>query len=511
MHRFSIALILFVQLASNAGAQEKPKEIDRTKDSAKKLAVADVLKAVQMAYAQKAPVGLLSLATDDFQKRMPQATLTAVLGAWKTRYGKWEDELAEVKLTGTTHIYKVRAERGVLHLRLVLDDDNRLQALGIGPYFLDDLPSTIDLPALQDRLAEAVQATLTNYMVPSISLALVKGDQIVWSKAFGSQNLARRVSADTDTVYLTGSILKVVVATALMRQVDAGKLDLDAPVNNYLNGLHIPNPFEKDRPLTTRHLLSHRGGIPSGAQMVRLWRRELPLSLEEVVRQRVKVTRKPGEVFQYSNYGFALNGYLLAQLHNTTFERAFNQAILEPLKMTSTVFEPTPAMLENMAVPYENSSLGTGPTPTPFMRLDVVPAGDAFSTPTDMARFLILHLNEGRFQGKQILSAKSVHEMGTLQFAAPNAPTGVGLGWMITNLRGRKLLWHNGAVPGFFTYLALNPEKKSGVVLFCNKYNPLEGGLGLLADPLVDLRELAIELLDRMPEIEARSEVGKSK
>ena len=511
MLRFSIALILCVQLVSNATAQEKPKEIDRAKDPSKKLVAADILKAVQAAYAQKAPTSLLALSTADFQKRMPPPTFTAVLGAWKTRYGKWEDNLEEVKLTGTTHIFKVRAERGILHLRLVLDDENRLQAIGIGPYFLDDLPVTIDPAALQQRLTEAALATLTNYKVPSISLALVKGDRIIWSKAFGSQNLGHHVPADTDTVYLTGSILKVVVATALMQQVDAGKLDLDAPVNDYLNGIRIPNPFEKDRPLTTRHLLSHHGGIPNGAQMVRLWRRELPLSLEEVVRKRVKVVRKPGEAFQYSNYGFALNGYLLAQLNNMPFERALNQAILKPLEMRNTVFEPTPAMLENMAVPYENSSFGTGPTPTPFMRLDVVPAGDAFSTPTDMARFLIPHLNEGKYQGKQILSAKSVKEMATLQFAAPEARTGVGLGWMITNFRGRKLLWHNGAVPGFFTYLALNPEKKSGVVLFCNKYNPLEAGLGLLADPLVDLRELAIELLDRLPEANAVPEVDTVK
>ena len=115
-----------------------------------------------------------------------------------------------------------------------------------------------------------------------------------------------------------------------------------------------------------------------------------------------------------------------------------------------------------------------------------------------MAHFLIPHLNEGKYQGKQILSAKAVKEMATLQFAAKDARSGVGLGWMINNIRGRKLLWHNGAVPGFFTYIAINPEKKSGVVLFSNKYNPLEGGLGLLADPLVDLRELAIDLLDRL-------------
>lgn len=504
MPRFLLALCFSACFVLPATAQEKPRDADPPHEAPKKLAVADLLKTIQNAYARTSSTALLAMTTADFQKNMTAATLGTVLRAWKARYGKWDDNPEEVKHAGAVHIFEIKAERGVLHLRLILDDLHYLQGIGLAPSFLDDLPATLDLPAVQQRLSEAVQQTLTNYKVPSISLALVKGDQLIWTKAFGFQNLSRRLAADPDTVYATGSILKVVVATALMQQVDAGKLDLDAPVDNYLHGLHIPNPFEKERPLTARHLLSHHGGIPNGAQMVKLWRRELPSNLDEVVHKKVKVARKPGETFQYSNYGFALNGYLLAQLRDMNFERALYQGVLEPLGMRDTVFEPTGPMMENLAVPYENSSLGTGPTATPFTRLDVLPAGDAFSTPSDMARFLIPHMNDGKYQGKQILSAKAVKEMATLQFAAKEARSGVGLGWMINNQRGRKLLWHNGAVPGFFTYIAINPDKKSGVVLFCNKYNPLEGGLGLLADPLVDLRELAIELLDRLtPPVQA--------
>ncbi len=279
------------------------------------------MKAIQDAYAHTSAAVLLPLSTPDFQKNLPAVRLNAVLGAWKTRYGAWNNTLQEVKHEGAMRVYEVKADRGILHLRLIFDDSQRLQGIGLAPSFLDNLPARLDLSAVQQRLTDAVRETLANYTVPSISLALVKGDRIVWSQAFGYQNLRRRVLAEPDTAYLTGSILKVVVATALMQQVDAGKLDLDAPVNDYLHGLVIPNPFEKDRPLTTRHLLSHHGGIPNERWMVApVALRELPFSLEEVVRKRVKVTRKPGEAFQYLNYGFALNGYLLAQLKGTTFE-----------------------------------------------------------------------------------------------------------------------------------------------------------------------------------------------
>src|SRR5205807_1595056 len=121
------------------------------------------------------------------------------------------------------------------------------------------------------------------YQVPSISLALVKGDRVVWRQAFGVMNRARAVPADAETVYVTGSIFKVVVATAILQLVDEGKLDLDASVNRYLKDFQVPNSFEKETPLTMRHLLSHHGGIPNGVQAIDLWRRQLPLPLEDVV------------------------------------------------------------------------------------------------------------------------------------------------------------------------------------------------------------------------------------
>src|SRR5439155_18768507 len=115
---------------------------------------------------------------------------------------------------------------------------------------------------------------------------------------------------------------------------------------------------------------------------------------------------------------------------------------------------------------------------------------------SDMARFLIMHLNDGKVEGKQLLSAGAVKEMARLQFAGKNERDGQGLGWMINMIRGRRMLWHNGAVPGFYTQMAIDPVKKLGVVLFCNKFDTLGAVLGLATDPMIDLRSLAIELLE---------------
>jgi CubicO group peptidase (beta-lactamase class C family) len=132
------------------------------------------------------------------------------------------------------------------------------------------------------------------------------------------------------------------------------------------------------------------------------------------------------------------------------------------------------------------------------VRFDVYPGADVYSTPADMARFLILHLNNGKLGNTQIVRAKSIAEMAQPQFAKPGEKSGAGLGWMIEHTPRRKLLWHNGAIPGFYSHIAVDPDRKVGVVLFTNSYNPLEGSLGIHADPLADLRDLAIELLARL-------------
>jgi CubicO group peptidase (beta-lactamase class C family) len=225
------------------------------------------------------------------------------------------------------------------------------------------------------------------------------------------------------------------------------------------------------------------------------------LPLEETLRKHAAVITKPGTQFEYSNYGYALGGYLLGSLRGTSIELALKEHMLEPLGMTRTAFEPSPAMNENLAVPYQSSAEGL--TPVGRVRLDVYPGIDVYSTPSDMARFLILHISGGKLGGKQLVSAKAIAEMARPQFGKPGEKSGAGLGWMIEHSPRRRLLWHNGAIPGFYSHIAIDPDRKVGAVLFTNSHNPLEAALGFHADPLADLRDLAIELLARLKSTQA--------
>jgi CubicO group peptidase (beta-lactamase class C family) len=174
------------------------------------------------------------------------------------------------------------------------------------------------------------------------------------------------------------------------------------------------------------------------------------------------------------------------------------ERLLGPLGMTHTACAPTPAMQENLAIPYAGAADGKGVTAVDRVLLDEYPAGDVYSMPSDLARFLIVHLNAGKYGDKQILSARSVAEMARLQFAGKDAQTGEGLGWMVGKFGKRRILWHNGAVPGYYSYMAIDPDKRVGAVVFCNRFTGLEMALGLFVDPLMDLAHLGIELADRM-------------
>jgi CubicO group peptidase (beta-lactamase class C family) len=460
---------------------------------------AHVLDVLVRACNEKSSKALHPLCEPDLQKRLPPSRFDAVLGEVNTKYGPLGRPLPHPREDKGWRVYRMRAARMPVAVRLRFTAQGRLAGLRFMPAFLDDLPAEpLFLEEVQGRMRDAVEETRRAYRVPSISLALVKGDRVVWAQAFGLMNRARSIPADTETAYVTGSIFKVVVTTALLQLVDEGKLDLDAPVNTYLKDFKVPNPFEKEAPLTLRHLLSHHGGIPNGAQIIDLWSRQLPTPLDEVVRKRVKVTTRPGTKFEYSNYGFAFNGWLLGRMTDGSFEVALRRRLLDPLEMKHTAIEPTPALYENLAVPYQLSLDGKEVRPTARTRLDVYPAGDVYSTPADLAHFLILHLNGGQYGGKQLLSTRSVAEMARPQFGKKGDRSGVGLGWVVEDDGKHRTLWHNGAVPGFYTMMGADPDRKVGVVLFSNSMNPVGMALGAQPDPLVDLRTLALELLARL-------------
>jgi len=320
-----------------------------------------------------------------------------------------------------------------------------------------------DLEKTKSVLSGVIQKTLAENGVPSMSIALVRGDSIVWKAAFGFANMRTRTPATTETLYSTGSSFKSVTATAVMQLSEQGKLRLDDPINRYLGECQVHD--QSDKPVTFTHILSHWSGLKSGAETQPIWSRKLPKTLEAFTSTLASV-RAPETKWEYNNFAYGTAGLLVQKISGLEYEKYMVDNVLKPLGVTTAhPVYPSPEMVERMALPYRaGGSLGK-PAPVAQVHFDVYPAGDVYLTAEDMARYLVAQLNGGVFHGNRILSEQSVREMHTPRFGGDY---GFGF-WMVhDSATGHTLIHHGGAIAGQRAFLIGDLDARVGVYYMTN-------------------------------------------
>ncbi|GAA0275446.1 serine hydrolase domain-containing protein [Cryptosporangium japonicum] len=295
---------------------------------------------------------------------------------------------------------------------------------------------------------------------PGLVVSVVSGSRTVYTHGFGRADVAKNVPMDPDrSLVRIASITKLFTATAVMQQVEAGRLDLDADVNGYLRDFTIPRTYP--RPITLRMLLSHTAGfedriVGTGARTAG---DVVPLGryLAENMPKRI---RPPGVVSAYSNYGAALAGYLVTLVSGEPYDRYVERHILAPLGMThSTAAEPVPAGLGEPAKSYRDN----GET-IPFAFDQLTPDGSISATASDLAKFAIAHLNSGA----GILRPETAALMHTRSFAADPRLTGYSHGFITRTMNGHRVLMHDGSWEGFGSVLLLVPGCHLGLFASVN-------------------------------------------
>jgi CubicO group peptidase (beta-lactamase class C family) len=325
-----------------------------------------------------------------------------------------------------------------------------------------------DLERTKTALTGMIQEVMDKQGIPSVSIALIEGDEVVWTDAFGYSNVRTRTAATPETIYSTGSTFKSVTATALMQLVEQGKCTLDDPVNRHLGDLGIQDRIQSEQPVTIRHILSHWSGLLNGTNIKPIWGRELPMTLEEITSKLYSI-RAPEVKWEYNNYAYALAGLLVEKISGMDYETYVVENILKPLGVeTPHPVAPSPEMVELMALPYRPGGADGEPTPVPQHHYDVYPAGDAYLTAADMARFLGAQLNGGEWGGRRILSEESVREMHTPQFGGYYS-----LGFAVrTADNGHTLVSHSGGIRGQNSYMVGDVDARVGVYIMSNSGVP---------------------------------------
>ena len=316
---------------------------------------------------------------------------------------------------------------------------------------------------------------LEGHKIPGATVSVVKDGEVLFAKGYGESDVeaGRPVVAD-ETLFRIASTSKLFTATAAMQLVEEGSLDLDEDVNTYLDDVEIPGTYP-GRPVTLRHLLTHTAGFEqeitgSGARDAADVE---PLGeyLSNNVPGRV---RPPGEATSYSNYGMSLAGLVVEEVSGVPFARYVEENVTSPLGMDATTFDQPPAgeLKERVATGY---TVGGGdPVAGPFEYIDEAPAGSASTTATDMARFMIAHLQDGRYGDARILDEATAKEMHTRQFAGDPRLDGMGLGFYEQTVNGERVIEHGGNLFRFHALAAMVPERNVGIFVAYNSYG--EGG-----------------------------------
>jgi CubicO group peptidase (beta-lactamase class C family) len=337
-------------------------------------------------------------------------------------------------------------------------------------------PQSPDFDSLTEKMNFEIQKTMLEGKISSVTVALVSGDEIVWTGSAGYSNLWAQTPAVPSTVYLIGSTFKTMSMFALLQQMELGKFKLDDRVNDYLDEFKIVGETPEN-PVTFRHLLTHTSGLPEayGAHLV--WGTTVPASLGDYLASSLKLQHPPLTKVIYSNMAYTLIAYLIEKFSGESFAKYIQEHIFNPLEMNDTSFMPRPDMEERLSIPYIIDRKTRHHVPTRRTKADVWPAGIVYGTVLDQANWLIANLNRGVFKGHRLLSEATFQEVMTRQydqFAGPiargwlNETTGFGLTWWITERKGDKLFAHSGSVSGYTAFIAGNLDKKIGFAVLTN-------------------------------------------
>jgi CubicO group peptidase (beta-lactamase class C family) len=303
--------------------------------------------------------------------------------------------------------------------------------------------------------------------IVGLSIALVDDQDIVWQQGFGYADRENKIQASPETVYRAGSISKLFNAMAVMKLVEAGKMDIDRPLVAYLPEFRVKSRFGSTDGITPRTIMTHHSGLPGNWMDGIRGSHPIPFTqLVHAIRDEY-VAYPPNTVMSYSNLAVALLGHGVQSVSGQAYAQFLEQSLLRPMGMADSRFE-TGITGHMAAKSYDDD--GKAVTEWP---LSDVPSGGLDTTVTDLARLAMLVNNGGTLGDRRILSSQTLETMFTVQNDGIPLDCGakIGLAWFIDDqlLPGKEpVYWHSGSVTAHCSVFMVAPKSKLGVVVLSN-------------------------------------------
>ncbi len=329
-----------------------------------------------------------------------------------------------------------------------------------------------------------IEAVMEESGTPGMSVAVGIDGAIVWAEGFGYADAESRVPVWEETKFRIGSVSKPLTAAALGLLVEQGKVDLDAPIQQY-----VPSFPEKRWPISTRQVAGHLAGVRhyDGDEFLSAVRYETVSDGLEIF-DGDTLLFEPGDRFSYSSYGWNLVSAVIEGASGQDFIPFMEEHVFAPIGMTQTVADYTDRIISHRTRFYHRTNDGTVVN-APYVDNSYKWAGGGFlSTPTDLVRFGFAHF------GEELLSAETIAELWMPQVTNDGESTGYGIGWAV-QLDGETTVraGHGGGSIGGTTGFQMRPPERAVVAVVGNMSQAPTGGLivALITEAFLDPEMLA--------------------
>ncbi|HEX6171712.1 MAG TPA: serine hydrolase, partial [Chitinophagaceae bacterium] len=335
---------------------------------------------------------------------------------------------------------------------------------------------------------------LKEWDAPGVTIAVVEKNKVIYTGGFGYRDYEKKLPVTENTLFAIGSCTKAFTASILGMLEKEGKVSLDKPVRDYLPELVFKNDYT-NKHATLRDMMCHRTGLPRHDYS---WYGSTASRNELLARvQYQEPTFELRERYQYNNFMFMAQGIVIEKLTGKSWEENMRERIFKPLGMNKTnmsVIEMEKSDDRSLAYSSANNKIKA----IPYRNIDAIgPAGSINSCAKDMANWLITWINDGKFNGKEIIPPGYRSQAITSQISpggglpGPENPdlhmSGYGLAWGISSYRGHYRVEHGGGIDGFITSTSFFPSDSIGIFVVTNQGTPTTSIRNFIADRMLKL------------------------
>ncbi len=324
------------------------------------------------------------------------------------------------------------------------------------------------------RIDNLYAAEYAKYPQASVTVGVVSGGKLVWTKSYGLADIENNVPATKDTVYRIGSVTKQFTGLMLLQLVQQGKVHLSDSVKKYLPEFErIPNPYTYSPPVTLLQLATHISGLDAQADDAEKYTRGPVADWEKTLISALPHTRfkyEPGTHFFYSNIGYNILGAALSRAAGEPYIQYVQEHIFQPLGMTHTAFEQNDEIMKTLARGYTVKGGSLDSTQASAELRDgrgyTVASGVMFSTVGDMAKFVSFEMQEGP---EDVLPKTVLADDFSRVYSMNGALTrGYGIGFGILRYGDLIEVGHNGGLAGYHAEVFFNPTSRTGFIFLRN-------------------------------------------